>query len=91
MPGQDEKPELFSLDGENKQSQQMLESLDSCTDKSMEKELQSIAAVIRGQNKKQPTKHAKPIAWMRFDTRVGKAKPVTLKAPLDSGASDSEI
>ena len=49
IPGQDEKPELFSLDGENKQSQQKFESLDSCIDKSMERELLSICDVSRWQ------------------------------------------
>jgi hypothetical protein len=33
----------------------------------------------------------RPIAFVRFNTRVGKSKPVTVKALLDSGASASLI
>ena len=36
-------------------------------------------------------KDLRPITFIRFNTRLGKAKPVTIKALLDSGASGSLI
>ena len=33
----------------------------------------------------------KPIVFVRFNTRMGKAKPVTIKALLDSGGSGSLV
>ena len=58
----------------------------------------AIAMSVRGHpnpKKKQRTGNhesdLRPIAFVRFNTRVGKSKPVTLKALLDSGASATLI
>jgi hypothetical protein len=58
----------------------------------------AIAMSVRGDpnpRKKQRTGNhesdLRPIAFVRFNTRVGKSKPVTVKALLDSGASTSLI
>lgn len=52
-------------------------------------DLFSFHDIVRGQPpKKRPkVKDLKPIVFIRFNTRLGKAKPITLKALLDSGAS----
>jgi Aspartyl protease len=69
------------------------DSLDECL------EAYSLAEYIRGQsnpNKKQRVndyvdKDMRPLAFVRFNTSLGKPKPVTIKALLDSGASESII
>ena len=67
-------------------------SLDECIEAATTKEFYSIANLIRGhQQKKQKTTDVKPIAFARLNSRLGKAKPVTLKCLLDSGASGSLI
>ena len=65
-------------------------SLDDCINQSHETETYSIANLIRGRPpKKQKTEDLRPIAFVRFNTSLGKAKLVTIKALLDSGASDT--
>ena len=57
----------------------------------------SIAQLVRGPpRKKQRTdsvdhRDRKPIAFVRFNARRGKLKPITIKALLDSGASESLV
>jgi Retroviral aspartyl protease len=58
----------------------------------------AIAMSVRGHpnpKKKQRTRNhesdLQPVAFVRFNTRVGKSKPITLKALLDSGASATLI
>ena len=41
--------------------------------------------------KRLKTVDLKPIAFVRFNTRMGKSKPVTIKALLDSGGSGTLI
>ena len=41
--------------------------------------------------KKKKCGDCKPIVFIRFNTRMGKAKPVTIKALLDSGGSGSLV
>ena len=57
--------------------------------------MMSIASLIRGQSKpakkRQKTAHMKPVVFVRFNTRRGKAKPVTITALLDSGGAESVI
>ena len=52
-------------------------------------EVFSIAKFVRGQpqKKKQKTSDLRPVTFIRFNTRRGKVKPVTLRALLDSGGS----
>ena len=56
----------------------------------------AIASTVRGHPTKRQRvdslpKDRRPIAFVRFNTRVGKAKPVLIKALLDSGASESLV
>ena len=59
------------------------------------KDMFSIADLVRGHkrkpSKRQKTEDLKPIVFVRFNTRLGKAKPVTLRALLDSGGSGSLV
>jgi hypothetical protein len=67
-------------------------SLDQCIETAAAKEFYSIASLIRSHpQKKQKVKDVKPIAFARLNSRLGKAKPITLKCLLDSGASGSLI
>jgi len=71
---------------------QKFNGLDDCIDQSHKTETFSIANLIRGrQPKRQKTENLRPIAFVRFNTSLGKAKPVTTKALLDSGASDTMV
>jgi len=73
-------------------SDQNFSDLDDCIDQSCKTETFSIANLIRGrQPKQQKTEDLRPIAFVRFNTSLGKAKPVTIKALLDSGASDTTV
>ena len=68
--------------------------LDRCIDDSRSKDLCPIAQLIKGQpSKPKRAKHAhtKPVARVRFNTRLGKAKPVTCTALLDSGGAESIV
>ena len=74
--------ELFALD-----SEKSYEDLDECINHSYQTEMCSIASLIHGRKpKRQKTQDLKPIAFIRFNTSLGKPKPVTIKALLDSGA-----
>ena len=78
---------MFALDND-----QQYDSLDRCLDDSRKSDLCSISALIRGQQpKKKRAKHAhsKPVVMVRFNTRLGKAKPVTVTALVDSGGAES--
>jgi len=73
-------------------SNQDFTGLDDCVDHSCITETYSIANLIRGrQPKRQKTEDLGPIAFVRFNTSLGKAKPVTIKALLDSSASDTIV
>ena len=76
-------------------SDETYDSLDSCIDAAASKseDLFSILNLARGQppRKKQRVKHLKTIMYVRFNARQGKAKPITLKCLLDTGASASLI
>ena len=65
-------------------------SLDTCLDACV------LAEHIQSQrNKRRRMGHSekdlRPVTFVRFNTRLGKPKPVTVKCPLDSGASGSLI
>jgi Reverse transcriptase (RNA-dependent DNA polymerase) len=70
-------------------------SLDECIEAANRdsEDLFSVAELLRGQNeppKKKPKyQDVRPLAYIRFNPRLGKAKPITLKCLLDSGASGS--
>lgn len=81
---------MFSLD-------KTYDTLDSCIDDALleSPDLFSIARLIRGQdvrpNKKQKIDDLRPITFVTFNSRLGKAKPIRLRALLDSGGSGSLI
>jgi hypothetical protein len=84
------KQELFSIN-EN------ILSLDECLDKARasSEEQFSITSLIRGHGKPKKKKRKqcdlKPIVYVRFNTSLGKPKPVMLKALMDSGGSGSLV
>jgi len=66
--------------------------LDDCIKQSCGTETFSIANLIQGrQPKRQKTEDLRPMAFVRFNMSLGKAKPVTVKALPDSGASDATV
>jgi predicted aspartyl protease len=71
-------------------------SLDECIEAATLKEgsLYSMQKLLRSQTptpKKQKTHDLRPLVYIRFNSRLGKAKPITLKCLLDTGASGSII
>jgi hypothetical protein len=84
--------ELFALSSDSKPV-----SLDEGLEKSMELkgELFPLSKIVQGQKRKdrkiQKVQDLKPIAFVRFNTRQGKTKAVTLRALLDSGGSGSLV
>ena len=84
--------ELFNIDTDTPYS-----SIDECLDdaRNDSKELFSITSLIRGHGKPPKKKRKKcdlkPIAYVRFNTSLGKPKPVTIRALLDSGGSGSLV
>jgi len=68
------------------------ETLDDCINQSCESETMSLANLIRGRPIECPkTADLQPITFMGFNTSLGKPEPVTLKALLDSGGSESHV
>ncbi len=71
------------------------DTFDECLDHSQENDMFPIANLIRGQSlnkaKRVKTTHLRPASMVRFNTRLGKAKPVTIVALLDSGGAESLI
>jgi len=80
-------------------SNQDFTGLGDCIDQSRKTESFSIGNLIRGrQPKQQKTEDLRPItfvgfntSFVRFNASLGKAKPLTIKALLDSGASDAIV
>ena len=71
---------------ESKTYDNLDECIDACT----------VAQIVRGQNTKRARtdsvdKDLRPIAFVRFNTSRGKMKPVTIRALLDSGASETLV
>ena len=82
-----ENMDMFALDNDKQ-----YDSLDGCLDDSRASDLCTISQLIKGQlPKKKRAKHAhlKPVVMVRFNTRLGKAKPVTITALVDSGGAES--
>ena len=82
------KQDLFSTDV-------AYSSLDDCIDDALTQsdELYSIVNLVRGQppRKKSKSLDLKPIVFVRFNPRMGKAKPIMLKCLMDTGASGSLV
>ncbi len=69
-------------------------SLDACLCHSLESDCMPVTSLIRGLSspkKRLKTVHLRPVAYVRFNTSLGKPKPVTLTALLDSGAAETLI
>ena len=69
------------------------DDLDECINDSKKCECLLLTSLIRGC---EPAKRSKvddlqPIAFVRFNTRHWKPKPVTIEAPLDSGAAETLV
>jgi len=93
-----ETRELFAFDTQEDDdsmsisSDQDFSDLDDCINQSCKTKTFSIANLIRGRHpKQQKTEDFCPIVFVRFNTSLGKAKPVTIKALLDGGASDTTV
>jgi Aspartyl protease len=88
---------LYSKDDEQELfvTNKMYNTLDQCIDDAQMQsdKLFSIVNLIQGQTPKktQNIKDLKPIVFVRLNSQLGKAKPVTLKCLLDTGASGSLI
>jgi len=96
--GNDETREFFAFDTQEDDdsmsisSNQDFSDLNDCIDQSCRAETFSVADLVRGcQPKRQKTEDLRPTAFVRFNTSLGEAKPVTIKALLDSGASDTTV
>jgi len=96
--GKPEHREIFALDSmTNDDSMSMssssttdFETLDDCVNHSHQP--MSLANLIQGRPMKhQKTTDLRPITFVRFNTSLGKPKPVTIKALLDSGGSESLV
>lgn len=70
-------------------------SLDRCLDTARKEsiDLFNFSRLVRGHKpqKRRKTQELKPITYVRFNSRLGKAKPITLKCLLDTGASASLV
>jgi transposase InsO family protein len=96
--------DLYAIDkNDSSESTQMsdlkqYESLDQAIDEkyAQSKDMCSLSSIIRGhsptsENKKRKRDDLRPVVFVRLNTRKGKPKPVTIKALLDSGGSESMI
>ena len=104
MTGQD-KERLRKPDGNNLSenalgelfvSDETHESLDDCLDQALMEsdDLFSITNLVRGLPQPKSDSNnsdLKPYVYARFNSRMGKAKPITLKCLLDTGASGSLV
>jgi len=98
--GKPEYREIFALDSTNdndsssmsSSSTKNFETLDDCINQSCELETMLLANLIKGRPiKRSKTADLRPIAFVRFNTSLGKPKPVTIKALLDIGGSESLV
>jgi len=93
-----ETREIFAFDTQEDDdsiaisSDQGFSDSDDCIDQSCRTETCFFANLIRGhQPKRQKTEDLHPTAFVHFNASLGKAKPVTTKALLDSGASATMV
>ncbi len=81
--------DMFALDSDKQYA-----SLDQCLDDSRKNDLCSISQLIKGQQpKKMRAKHAhyKPVVMVKFNTELGKAKPVTVTALVDTAVEQKAL
>jgi len=91
LDSNDEEDDM-SLSSSSTDNVELYDGLDQCIDQSRETEVCSIASLIHSRKpKRQKTQDLRPMAFVRFNTSLGKAKPVTIKALLDSGASETIV
>ena len=97
--------ELFALDSDSDtdtsmtgsisscSEEQNFETLDDCINQSCSTETMPLSDLVLGRKptKKQKTNDLRPITFVRFNTSLGKPKPVTIKALLDRGGSESRV
>jgi len=93
-----ETQEIFAFDTQEDDDSMSISSdqdfcdSDDCIDQSCGTETFSIANLVRGrQPKRQKTEDLRPTAFVRFNASPGEAKPVTVKALPDGGASDATV
>jgi len=93
-----ETRELFAFDTQEDDdsmsisSNQDFSDLDNCIAQSCRTKTFSMANLVRGRKpKQQKTEDSHPTMFVCFNASLGNAKPVTIKAPLDSGASDTTV
>jgi len=73
-------------------STRTFETLDDCINQSCESETMLLANLIRGLPiKRTKTADLQPVAFVRFNTSLGKPNEVTIKALLDSGGFGSLV
>ena len=68
-------------------------ALDDCIDHAYESECHNIEKLIRSRKlpKRAKKQHLKPVTIVKFNTRLGKAKPTELIALLDSGGAGTLV
>ena len=79
----------LQMEGDNSNSN-TYDDLDKCINDSRHSECLSTFSLIRGRKptKRSEAEDSRPIAFVRFNTRQGKPKPVSIRALLDSGAAE---
>mgnify|MGYP003868544743 CR=1 FL=1 len=90
--------EIFAFDTQEDDDSMSISSdqdftgLNDCIDQSRQTKTFAIANLIQGrQPKRKKREDLRPMTFVRFDASLGKAKPVTVKALPDSGASDTTV
>ena len=86
----DDGVDTSSLSSSDSTESETHDNLDECIDAC------TVAQIVHGQNTKcartdSVDKDLRPIAFVRFNTSRGKMKPVTIRALLDSGASETLV
>ncbi len=92
MPHNEYKQESFAYTRDTTTHDSLDDALDDA--RSNSKDIFSFADLVRGRSqpkKRRKTGDLKPIVYVNFNSRMGKAKPVVLKALLDSGGSASLV
>ena len=91
-------PEVFAVDDMSCSSTECSSSVDKEEYKSLDEclDAHSLAQYIRSQNNKRQrvsytNEDLRPVAFVRLNTSLGKPTPVTIRALLDSGASESLV
>ena len=83
--------EIFALDAV---APKQYRGLDDCLNHSYEDDCFPISQLVRGRSmprKRQKSRHLKPVAIVCFKSRLGKGKPVELRALLDSGGAGTLV